>query len=114
ILETSFQAQFLIPMAVSIAFGLLFGTVFILFFFPTIILVHNDMRRVWNYVLNDKELFESSEEKASVPLSKVIGTTLGRLGLVFVTNLLYLFGFLIFPIFVFFPNLVFNNVLKAL
>ncbi|MEX1000488.1 MAG: efflux RND transporter permease subunit [Crocinitomicaceae bacterium] len=52
ILETSFQAQFLIPMAVSIAFGLLFGTVFILFFFPAIILVHNDMRRAWNKVFN--------------------------------------------------------------
>ena len=30
--ETSMQAQFLIPMATSIAFGVLFGTVFILFF----------------------------------------------------------------------------------
>lgn len=50
ILETSFQAQFLIPMAVAIAFGLIFGTVFILFFFPAIILVHNDMRRVWNRI----------------------------------------------------------------
>jgi multidrug efflux pump subunit AcrB len=52
IIETSFQAQFLIPMAVSIAFGLIFGTIFILFFFPAIILVHNDMRRGWNAVFN--------------------------------------------------------------
>lgn len=52
ILETSFQAQFLIPMAVSIAFGLLFGTVFILFFFPAIILVHNDLRRAFAKVFN--------------------------------------------------------------
>ena len=52
IMETSFQAQFLIPMAVSIAFGLIFGTIFILFFFPAIILVHNDMRRGWNAVFN--------------------------------------------------------------
>ena len=50
ILETSFQAQFLIPMAVAIAFGLIFGTVFILFFFPAIILVHNDMRRAWDRI----------------------------------------------------------------
>ncbi len=57
ILETSFQAQFLIPMAVSIAFGLIFGTVFILFFFPAVILVHNDMRRAWNFIFypNGKE-----------------------------------------------------------
>ncbi|MEJ6616963.1 MAG: efflux RND transporter permease subunit, partial [Crocinitomicaceae bacterium] len=33
--ETSMQAQFLIPMAVSIAFGVLFGTIFILFFYPS-------------------------------------------------------------------------------
>jgi len=52
ILETSFQAQFLIPMAVAIAFGLIFGTIFILFFFPAIILVHNDMRRAWDRVMH--------------------------------------------------------------
>ncbi len=44
ILETSFQAQFLIPMAVSLAWGVLLGTLFILFFFPIIILVFNDIR----------------------------------------------------------------------
>jgi Cu/Ag efflux pump CusA len=54
IMETSFQAQFLIPMAVSIAFGLIFGTIFILFFFPMIILVHNDMRRAWHLIMNPK------------------------------------------------------------
>lgn len=54
IIETSFQAQFLIPMAVSIAFGLIFGTIFILFFFPMIILVHNDMRRAWHLITNPK------------------------------------------------------------
>jgi multidrug efflux pump subunit AcrB len=54
ILETSFQAQFLIPMAVSIAFGLIFGTIFVLFFFPMIILVHNDMRRAWHLIMNPK------------------------------------------------------------
>jgi multidrug efflux pump subunit AcrB len=54
IMETSFQAQFLIPMAVSIAFGLIFGTIFVLFFFPMIILVHNDMRRAWHLIMNPK------------------------------------------------------------
>lgn len=44
ILEKSFQAQFLIPMAISVAYGVLFGTLFILFFFPVIILVFNDIR----------------------------------------------------------------------
>lgn len=35
--ETSFQAQFLIPMAITIAFGLLFGTIWILLFLPAIL-----------------------------------------------------------------------------
>ncbi len=56
ILETSFQAQFLIPMAVAIAFGLIFGTIFILFFFPAVILLHNDMRRAWSAVYYRQEL----------------------------------------------------------
>lgn len=43
--ETSFQAQFLIPMAISVAYGVLFGTFFILLFFPVFILVANDLRR---------------------------------------------------------------------
>ena len=44
ILETSFQAQFIIPMAISLAWGVLLGTFFILLFFPVIILVLNDVR----------------------------------------------------------------------
>lgn len=43
--ETSFQAQFLIPMGVSIAFGVLFSTIALIFFFPSMILYFNDMRR---------------------------------------------------------------------
>ena len=44
ITETSMQAQFLIPVAVSIAFGVLFGTVFILVFYPAAILFWNAIR----------------------------------------------------------------------
>ncbi|NNF22804.1 MAG: efflux RND transporter permease subunit, partial [Saprospiraceae bacterium] len=43
--ETSFQAQFLIPMAISVAYGVLFGTFLILLFFPVLILIFNDIRR---------------------------------------------------------------------
>lgn len=43
--ETSFQAQFLIPMAISVAYGVLFGTIIILLFFPVFILIANDLRR---------------------------------------------------------------------
>jgi len=45
IMETSFQAQFLIPMAISVAYGVLFGTIIILFYFPPLILYFNDIRR---------------------------------------------------------------------
>ncbi|MCG8387433.1 MAG: efflux RND transporter permease subunit [Cytophagales bacterium] len=45
IMETSFQAQFLIPMAVSVAYGVLIGTFIILLFFPVLILFFNDVRR---------------------------------------------------------------------
>jgi multidrug efflux pump subunit AcrB len=46
ILETSFQAQFLIPMAISLAYGVMVGTGFILIFFPVLILTLNDLK-VW-------------------------------------------------------------------
>lgn len=45
IMEKSFQAQFLIPMAISVAYGVLFGTMILLFFFPVLIMFLNDMRR---------------------------------------------------------------------
>lgn len=43
--ETSFQAQFLIPMAISVAYGVLIGTFIILLFFPVLIVLFNDIRR---------------------------------------------------------------------
>ncbi|MEM7552060.1 MAG: efflux RND transporter permease subunit [Bacteroidota bacterium] len=44
--EGSFQAQFLIPMAISVAYGVLIGTFIILLFLPPLILAFNDAR-VW-------------------------------------------------------------------
>jgi multidrug efflux pump subunit AcrB len=44
VLEKSFQAQFLIPMAVSVAYGVFFITFITLMFFPVIIMVFNDVR----------------------------------------------------------------------
>ncbi|MCY4324444.1 MAG: efflux RND transporter permease subunit [Betaproteobacteria bacterium] len=43
--ETSLQAQFLVPMAVSICFGLAFATVLILLYTPACIAVHGAIRR---------------------------------------------------------------------
>jgi multidrug efflux pump subunit AcrB len=47
LLERSFQAQFLIPMAVSISFGLLAATVLTLLFVPTLYLIVSDVRVFW-------------------------------------------------------------------
>jgi multidrug efflux pump subunit AcrB len=44
ILETSRQAQFLIPMAVAVAYGLVFGTVILLLILPASFLALNSMR----------------------------------------------------------------------
>ncbi len=44
ILETSVQAQFLIPMAISLAFGILFATGITLFLIPSFYLILEDMR----------------------------------------------------------------------
>lgn len=54
IAEKSMQAQFLIPMAASIAFGILFGTLFILLFFPSAILFWNGYRRLKRYIWTGK------------------------------------------------------------
>jgi multidrug efflux pump subunit AcrB len=52
ILESSFQAQFLVPMAVALAYGVLVGTGFILIFFPVIILFLNDLKRYSRWIVN--------------------------------------------------------------
>ena len=44
ILEKSFQAQFLIPMAISLAYGLAFATYLTWFLLPSILLYMNDMK----------------------------------------------------------------------
>lgn len=45
ILETDVQAKFLVPMAVSLAFGILFATVITLFLVPGIYLILEDVKR---------------------------------------------------------------------
>ncbi len=44
-LETSVQAQFLIPMAISLAFGILFATVITLLLIPSLYMILEDIRR---------------------------------------------------------------------
>ncbi len=44
ILARSVQSQFLVPMAISLAYGVAIGTIFILVFFPVLIMLLNDTR----------------------------------------------------------------------
>ncbi len=48
VFESSQQAQFVIPMAVSICFGLLVSTVITLFLSPALLLALDDIRQVWS------------------------------------------------------------------
>jgi len=57
IFETSLQAQFLIPMAVSLAFGVTFATVLVLLFTPALLSLHESlhqrMSRLWGWLSGD-------------------------------------------------------------
>mgnify|MGYP006284913633 FL=1 len=64
ILEKSAQAQFLVPMAISLAYGVAIGTVFILIFFPVLIMLLNDVnvliRKLWTGISPAREDVESA------------------------------------------------------
>ncbi|NLT69477.1 MAG: efflux RND transporter permease subunit [Verrucomicrobiaceae bacterium] len=49
VLETDIQARFLIPMAVSLSFGILFATVIILLLVPCIYLMLDDLGARWRF-----------------------------------------------------------------
>jgi multidrug efflux pump subunit AcrB len=67
ILEQSFQAQFLIPMAISLAYGVAVGTGFILSFFPALILVLNDVRTwIKKYIFGKTEAVPEDLEPAII------------------------------------------------
>ena len=51
LLETSVQAQFLIPMAVSLAFGVLFSTFVILLVVPCAYLILDDLTKVVHWAM---------------------------------------------------------------
>ncbi|MBD3418696.1 MAG: MMPL family transporter [Chitinivibrionales bacterium] len=61
ILENSTQAQFLIPMAISISYGLIFGSIFILFFAPTLFMILNSVRYYYERVFTRNISRESVE-----------------------------------------------------
>ncbi len=70
IFETSRQAQFLIPMAISVAYGLLFGTFIMLIVVPAGFLVLNRLRLLWARFRGDTAATPESVEPAVMELRK--------------------------------------------
>jgi len=64
ILEKSRQAQFLIPMGVSVAAGLVFGTVVLLIILPSLYLAVNSVRIKIAYILYGQRLTPEEVEPA--------------------------------------------------
>ncbi len=52
IFETSFQAQFLIPMAISIAYGIGIATFLTLYMLPLMLYLSNDIKYLWSWFYN--------------------------------------------------------------
>ena len=70
IMESSFQAQFLIPMAVAVAYGVLFGTFFILLFFPVLIIIFNDVRRAASWLWEGKKPSREDVERVVIDMRR--------------------------------------------
>lgn len=65
--ETSRQAQFLLPMAITIVFGLALSTFLVLFLVPALVGVGNDVRMVFTTVFG--QMREKLPSKVSPPIS---------------------------------------------
>lgn len=69
--ETSFQAQFLIPMAISVAYGVLIGTFIILLFFPVFIVLFNDIRRAAKWLWTGKKPTREDVERVLIDQKRI-------------------------------------------
>ncbi|MCH2020922.1 MAG: efflux RND transporter permease subunit [Saprospiraceae bacterium] len=65
VLETSLQAQFLIPMAIALAYGLAAATFIMLLMLPPLLIVINNGRRIWKWIW-DGESLTAEEVEPSV------------------------------------------------
>jgi len=64
IFETSVQARFLIPMAISLGFGVLFATLIVLLLVPALYLIVEDVTTSLRWVYSDEDAFRT---RAPVP-----------------------------------------------
>lgn len=70
-METSRQAQFLIPMALSVAYGLIFGTVILLLILPASFLAFSSLRTGWVWIWFGKTVAPETMEPAVRQLAGV-------------------------------------------
>jgi len=56
VMEKSLQAQFLIPMAISLAYGLLSATFIMLLILPPLLVVVNNLRRGWKWLWDGEKV----------------------------------------------------------
>ena len=66
ILESSSDAGFIIPMAISLAYGILFGTLFILFVLPHLILMSNSISRYFKEIVSGDKIEAEMVEVAVI------------------------------------------------
>jgi len=64
IFEKELQAQFLIPMAIAIAYGLILATLLTLLFLPAFLKITNRIRFIKEWIFSGKELSEEDREPA--------------------------------------------------
>ena len=68
--EDSVQAQFLIPMAISLGWGIVFATIITLLLVPVITLIFDDIRKVFAWTYNfDEYAVEEEEEEPQLAMS---------------------------------------------
>ena len=69
-LEKSVQAQFLVPMAISLAFGVVFATLLTLVLVPSLYLVLQDLERFARWLVGARAAAQESEPTgAKLPAS---------------------------------------------
>ncbi|HAK56310.1 MAG: efflux RND transporter permease subunit [Vicinamibacterales bacterium] len=73
-LETSLQAQFLIPMAISLAFGVIFSTFITLMLVPAGYIIIEDLKGLLGGTAHDVDAIETEPEKGSVAAPALTGT----------------------------------------
>jgi predicted RND superfamily exporter protein len=66
ILEKSRQAQFLIPMAISIAYGIAIATVLTLLFLPILLSTSNSFKVAFKWLLTGRKMKKEEMERAVI------------------------------------------------